>query len=76
MVIAEPSEAVEKLPQTSAAGGLPAFSMAVCLIGTLVLGIFAEPVMTLSRQAVAQMASSTVITTAVKAVPQHLSQAK
>jgi NAD(P)H-quinone oxidoreductase subunit 2 len=76
MVIQEPSEVVENLPASgpSLLSPLPAFSMAVCLIGTLALGVFAAPAMDLSRQAIAQMTGGTV--TAAKPAPQHLSQAR
>jgi NAD(P)H-quinone oxidoreductase subunit 2 len=74
MVIAEPSETVEALPGQSAAAPLPAFSMAVCLVATLALGLFAGPVMDLSRQAVAQMAQPTV--TATKLMPKQISMAQ
>lgn len=71
MVIAEPSEVVEKLPAKQC-DALPAVSMAICLLATLALGIFASPLMNLSHQAVAQMAINAVTT----AGPQNISQAK
>lgn len=79
MVIAEPSDVVSALPEgnqkdASALTPLASLSMAICLIATLALGIFAQPALDLSRQAISQMAGNPVY--AIKPPPKQLSQVK
>jgi NAD(P)H-quinone oxidoreductase subunit 2 len=61
MVIADPSDAVAALPDVEPQGSplsvRPAMlAMLVCMVGTLLLGFAAQPAMTLSHQAILEMA--------------------
>lgn len=57
MLIGEPSQAVEEWPVSdSGAARIPVnVALAICFLGTLLLGVFAEPSLNLSRQAVSSL---------------------
>lgn len=61
MLIAEPSDAVEQLSDESSLGISPqqwsptGLVLVICLFGTVVLGLLAEPVMNISRTSIRQM---------------------
>jgi hypothetical protein len=64
MVILEPSDAVNELPERQQAGAWKLTAteavMLLCLFGTLGLGMFGQPFMDLSHEAVVQLKPQSV----------------
>lgn len=71
MIIAEPSDAVDALPGKPAdnrSAALVSYAAAVCLVATVALGVFAEPVLSFSSLAVKGVLNARAVQTA-EAVP-------
>lgn len=80
MVISEPSDAVEALPDSEPAGNAmsvrPAMlTMIICTVVTLLLGLVAQPALSLSQQAIAEMTKNSSYAYKSPEHPPRISQA-